>query len=62
MGFENYNNMQKQKIQSKQNQKDAINKSVSNVYKKGYDYLNKGLQNGVKVLKQKSSPIYSKAV
>ena len=61
MGFENYNNMQKQKIQSKQNQKDAINKSVSNVYNKGYDYLNKGLQNSVKVLKQKSSPIYSKS-
>lgn len=53
MGFENYYNMQKQK--------EAINKSVADMYKQSYNYINKGLQNSAKILKQKSAPIYSKS-
>ncbi|MGN8914567.1 hypothetical protein [Anaerofustis butyriciformans] len=61
MGFENYYNIQKQKEQKEQKQKEAINKSVADIYKQSYNYINKGLQNSAKILKQKSAPIYSKS-
>lgn len=61
MGFENYYNMQKEKEQKEQKQKEAINKSVADMYKQSYNYINKGLQNSAKILKQKSAPIYSKS-
>ena len=61
MSFENYYNIQKQKEQKEQKQKEAINKSVADIYKQSYNYINKGLQNSAKILKQKSAPIYSKS-